>query len=314
MLAAFLRQAICSVPIILIVACYTIEEPPCPPIVIPENTGECSKFCECDYDEFANTPFRLTRLEIDEPEELADLLNDMWNTDILNNVVNVVFLVTDFVPGTAAALDSITFEVGPGWRSPLEPLILAPEEGQPSPSVVDSYCMLDGLAVEMKAEPYHGNQCVFKSVEAASLNFHTGPKERPIVCAPELTPANSIPIRSMKTRFGLHEDCRGFSDGHLEGCIAVEDAARICMCLNTGNCEFKHVDMGDYEEDDLTSYCLDVCGFQWISLGQTIKAFGLKPTCITQDGNEGYRIQGFIDAEAVPEHFNPVRSDNCTES
>lgn len=310
---ALLRHAAIGVPLVLLAACYTIEEPPCPPIVIPENTGECSKFCECDYEDFANTPYRLTRLEIDEPEELATLLNVIWNTDILNNVVNVVFLVTDFEPGTAAAFDSITFEVGPGWRSPHEPLGIPPEEGQASPSVVDSYCMLDGLSVEMKAKPYHGNQCVFKSVEAAALNFHTGPLERPIVCAPELTPANSIPIKGMKTRFGLHEDCRGFSNGHLEGCIAVKDAAKICMCLVTGSCEFKPVDVGEYEEEDLSSYCKDVCGFKWISFGQSVKAFGLKPTCLTQDGEEGYRIQGFIDAEAVPDKFNPIPSSNCAE-
>ncbi len=313
MFAASMRRAACILPVLLFAACYTIEEPPCPPIVIPENTGECSEFCDCDYDNFTNTPLRLTRLEIDEPEELASLLNVMWNTDILNNVVNVVFLVTDFEPGTAAAFDSITFEVGPGWRSPHEPLAIPPEEGQSSPSVVDSYCMLEGLSVEMKAKPYHGNQCVFKSIEAASLNFHTGPLERPIVCAPELTPANSIPIKGMKTRFGLHEDCRGFSDGHLEGCIAVKDANKICMCLVTGQCEFEHVDVGDYPEDDLTSYCKDVCGFKWISLGQSIKAFGLEPTCLTQDGEEGYRIQGFIDGEAVPDSFNPVQSDNCSK-
>jgi hypothetical protein len=313
MFAAFLRRTACTLPLLLFAACYTIEEPPSPPIVIPENSGECSEFCQCDYDEFANTPLRLTRLEIDEPEELATLLNVIWNTDILNNVVNVVFLVTDFVPGTAAAFDSIAFEVGPGWRTPHEPLAIPPEEGQSSASVVDSYCMLEGLSVEMKAKPYHGNQCVFKSVEAASLNFHTGPLERPIVCAPDLIPANSIPIKGMKTRFGFHEDCRGFSNGHLEGCIAVKDANKICMCLVTGSCEFKHVDVGEYPEDDLTSYCKDVCGFKWISLGQSIKAFGLEPTCLTQDGDEGYRIQGFIDAEAVAGSFNPVQSTNCSE-
>jgi hypothetical protein len=313
MTPAWLRILFCLLPVASLAACYTIEEPPCPPIEIPENTGECSEFCQCDYDEFANTPFRLTRLEIDEPEELASLLNLMWSTDIRNNVVNVVLLVKSFEKGTAAAFDSITFQVGPGWRDPAEELSVPPAAGEPSQSVINSYCMLEGMDVEMSVEPYHGNQCVFKSTAASALNFHSGPLGGPIICAPELNPANSIPIKGMKTRFGLNEDCRGFADGHLEGCIAVKDADMICMCLATGTCTMEPVDVGEYEPDDLSSYCKDVCGLKWVSLGQSMRAFGLKPTCLTQDNEPGYRIQGFIDGEAVPDHFNPVQSGDCTQ-
>ena len=292
--------------------CYTVEEPPCPPIVIPENTGECSTLCKCDYDSFGGSPFRLTRLEIDEPEELATLLNTIWNTDILRNVVNVLFVVTDFEEGTAAAFNRITFKVGPGWRSPHEELSIPPADGDPSESMVDSYCMLEGYDVDMSVKPYHVHQCVFKTEEAGALYFHTGPLDNPIVCAPELEPPNSIPIQNLKVRLALNENCDGFTDGHLEGCIAVDEANKICMCLTTGQCPMEHVDMGDYESDDLAAYCKDKCGFKWISLGQSMAAFGLVPTCLTLDGREGYRVQGFIDGHSVPDYFNPIQSADCS--
>jgi hypothetical protein len=297
--------------ILLLSGCYTVEEPPCPPIEIPENTGECNTFCNCETDDFLGTPFRLTRLEIDEPEELATLLNAIWSTDILYNTVNVLLVVKEFKAGTAAAFDSITFDVGPGWRYPHAPFAIPPEEGQPSQSVIETYCPLEGLTREMEVKPYHGHQCVFKSTEPTALFFHTGPKDAPIVCAPDLDPANAIPIKYMKVRFGFDETCQGLSDGYLEGCIAMDEADRICMCMATGKCPREPVDMGDYPDDDLVSYCKDKCGMKWVSFGQSVRAFGLEPTCITLDGQPGYRVQGFIDAEAIPDYFDPIPSINC---
>jgi len=289
----------------------TIEEPPCPPIEIPIGTGECSAFCDCPGDTIANRVYRLTRMEIDEPEEFAELLNMQWESDIVNNVLNVLFAVKEYETGTAAAFDHVSFVVGPGWRSPVEPEPLVPEEGQPSESVVDSYCHLDGMTVDLSVKPYHGNQCIFKSTEATALYFHTGPKTSPFVCAPDLVPANSIPVKNLKVRMGFNEDCTGIVDGYLEGCITIEDANRICMCLVSGACPLEPVNEGTHEEGDLSGYCRDKCGKKWLSFGESVAMFKLKPSCITPDGAQGYRLQGFVTAVEISDKYDGTRSDNC---
>jgi len=293
--------------------CYTVEEPPCPPIEIPENTGECSKFCSPDYDTFMGRTFRLTRLEIDEPYEFAELLNPMWGTDILNNVLNVLFVVTAFEEGTDAAFNTLEFKVGPGWHSPKLPLALEPPEGGESADSVDSYCHLEGMTVEMKAGKFAGHQCTFKTTEATALYFHTGPKDSPFVCAPDLVPANAIPIKNLKARMGFNEDATAMTDGWLEGCITIEDANRICMCLVSGMCPYEPKNEGGYAEDDLTGYCKDKCGANWLSFGESVGAFGLTPSCLTPDGSKGYRLQGFIDGVEVTEKYDPVESQDCAQ-
>jgi len=290
----------------------TIEEPACPSIEIPDSTGTCSNLCDCDDEEMDGRVYRVTSLEIDEPEQFASLLNDLWSTDILNNTLNILFVVDTFARNSISSFDSIRFQAGPAWRSPRMPLGVPPEEGQPSESAVESYCLLDGLTAEASVKPYHGNQCVFKTIEDTSLFFHTGPTTDPLVCAPKGEPRNTIPIKNLKIRFGFDQDCRTVVAGSIEGCITLTDADKICMCLVSGSCTVQPKGEG-YDPDDLTAYCKDECGDKWLSFGQTVKAFGLAPTCVTSEGDQGYRLQGFISAADVTEKYNPVSSSDCTE-
>lgn len=306
---------VCFVPLLLVcqgLTCYTVEEPPCPPIEIPENTGECSQFCSPDYETFQGRVFRVTRLEIDEPYDIATFLNPIWATDMVNNVLNILFVVTDFEEGTDAAFKSLEFRVGPGWHSPKLPLALEPPENGESADAVDSYCHLEGMTVEMKAGRFAGHQCTFKTTEATALYFHTGPKDNPFVCAPDLIPQNAIPIKNLKARLGFNEDATAITDGWLEGCIVIEDVNRICMCI-AGDCLREPKNTGDYDKDNLTAYCTDRCGGKWLSFGATVAAIGLTPSCLTPDGSVGYRLQGFLEAIEVTDKFNPVESGDCVQ-
>ena len=296
---------------ILLAACYTIEEPPCPRIEIPEGGSECTSFCQCDEDTVRGRTYRMTRMEIDEPDKFAFLLNPIWETDIRNNTLNVLFFVDEITVNPMGSISHLLFTAGPGWREPYMPLALEPPEGGASADVVDSYCMLDGLFAEVEGKPYHGYQCTFKSIRDSNLNFHSGPKDAPLVCAPENVPANIIPIKNLKMRMSFNEDCTAIHEGYMEGCITIEDAKRICMCLSTGACPIDPPNQGGHDEDDLVAYCHDKCGSKWISFGKSVEAFGLLPSCITSEGEQGYRLQGFFDAVSIEDKFNPVRSADC---
>jgi len=301
--------------VFLLAGCISVEEPPCPEVEIPESNGACSSLCKCDLEAFKQRAFRFTWMEIDEPEEFAGLLNPIWKTDLANNVLNVVFSVVDAQkkPGSAYAFDQFTLLTGPGWRSPALPINLPAPDGKDPESVVDHYCLLEELTQQITFKPYHGNQCIYKSTDDSLLNFHTGAIDNPILCAPELDPPDSIPMRNLKVRFGFNENCTGITDGYLEGCIAIEDANRICMCLKTGDCPLEPVPQGELAETDLAAYCKDRCGDKWISFGASVGLFGLLPTCLTTDGKPGYRLQGFLEAKEIPGKYDPKQSINCDE-
>ncbi|MBL6974791.1 MAG: hypothetical protein ISR64_03580 [Deltaproteobacteria bacterium] len=58
-------------------------------------------------------------MEIDEPEAFAEILNLMWETDILNNIINVLFVVDDVIKGEGGvAFERLSVTLGPGWRNP----------------------------------------------------------------------------------------------------------------------------------------------------------------------------------------------------
>ena len=304
-------------------ATCTIEEPPCPKIEIPNQTGECSKFCDCTDQKMVDRVFRFTQLEIDEPAKLAELLNQTWSDDLDDNTLNVLFKIKEVERNDIGSFEVIKFWGGPGWRSPKEPLKLPPDEGQPSPSVIDSYCLLDGYEVNVDVERYHGNQCEFKTSALTTLFFHSGPASNPLVCAPLVEPQNSIPITNLNIRFGMNRDCSSMINGVIEGCITQSDANKICMWL--GNYDDATItrnatdeELGQYADPDhpkfnLSKYCTDGCGGMWLSFGSSVEMYRLTPTCINEKGEQGYRIQGFVAATEVTDKFNPIPSADCTE-
>lgn len=306
-------------------SCVEVKEPEAPAIEIPESEGECSNYCDCDPADVIGRAFRLNVMRISEPNEFADILNRIWENDIRNNVLNVLFVITEAArdEGAPEAFSSIAIEAGPGWRSPAEPRILKPEEGQEtSDYLIDSYCHLEGMAETFHLEPKTGYQCTVKSSEAGSLFFHSGPLDNPIICAPDAQPANNIPISNLRIRASFNEDCTGITNGYLEGCLTVENADRICMCVTPDLCGDLFDETVDFEEffdeeaglDNLDGYCKAACGNLWSPFGDIGRAAGLSPNCLTPEGKEGYRVQGDFTAIDITDKFNPVQSGDCTET
>jgi len=236
-------------------ACVSVEEPPCPPVEITGVGGECGGSCqECSVEEMTGRVFRMTRLEIDEPEEFAGLLNEIWATDIDNQTLNVLFFVenAEKTDEELSAFSRLEFVAGPAWRTPKFPIAFHDEDGGPTAyDQVDSYCILDGLDSLLDGEPYHGKLCELKSQEYTSLFFHSGPADQPLVCGPANLPANSIPIKNLKARMTFNEDCTEIQNAFLEGCITIPEADHICMCMGgTGSCGYVNEDGPEFLDSD----------------------------------------------------------------
>jgi hypothetical protein len=312
--------------LLVLAACVQVSEPPCPTAEVPETSAENSLECyHCLKADMEGRIFRLTRMVIDEPDAFAALLNEMWKGDINNNILNVIIRVDSMLPGYTTpepgegdmAFKWVTITVGPAWRIPKFPYISPAESGQPMDTPITSYCHLKDLSFQMKLVDFRGYQCMVENKEPQALYFHSGPKDAPLICAPENSPANNIPVTSLKIRTSFNDDCTEIHEAYLEGCITVDAADRICMCPGAaGTCPRFENPTYTFDGNDLDGYCKSACGEDWISFGALLKAApDLKPTCITEDGSIGYRVQGYFDATTLPkEKFNPVSSDDCQQT
>ena len=287
----------------LLTTCVSVEEPPCPPVELTGTAGSRAESCfECSVDTMIGRVFRMTRLEIDEPEEFAGLLNEMWYTDINNQTLNVLFYVetAERTDEELAAFSKLQFVAGPAWRTPKFPLALPDEEGGlTSEEQVDSFCILDGLESALDGEPYHGQLCEFKSVEATSLFFHSGPVDQPLVCAPANLPANSIPIKNLKARMPFNEDCTKIGNAFLEGCITIPDADHICMCIGgTGTCGYVNDDGPEILDTEA-----DRKPWMW--------KYGWVAGEDAEDGGDTAAYMMMDDAGEPIEAKNPILEDYC---
>ena len=293
--------------------CVEVEAPTTPDFTCPDVSISGNESCQCSAEDLVKLTLRINHFEIDEPVALATVLNSVWGGEIRNNILNVLFRMDAAEEGLTTAFKSITMVAGPGWRDPPTPAQLPPEdETAATHSAVDSYCMMEGLDRELQLKPYQDYQCQYRNPEPVDLLFHLGAKSDPLMCAPLLEPANATPLKDLKVRFGFNEDCTGINNGFLEGCIAVEDAARMCICTNAGTCAYKGDLTAKHTPDDLPGYCGAACGPGWTSFGGLINAVEIASTCITTDGREGIRLQAFFDAVDVSHKYNPVSSDDCT--
>lgn len=302
----------------LLSACVYVQEPASPEVVV-NVTGEgggntCSK---CDAAAMKGRVYRINNLEIDEPDAFAAILNLIWQSDIKNNILNVLLVVDDAQPGTAGnAFDKVSLTLGPGWREPKMPYVLPAPDGTPSADVITDYCMLQDLSLKVDLLTYHGTLCQLKSAEPTSLYFHSGPKDAPLICAPDNSPANNIPISNMSIRASFNDDCSQVVDGFLLGCITMAAADRICMCMGEpGACAFQPTSgIATYDPENLDEACHSACSPSALSFGGIVRSFDLNPGCLTPDGTQGYFVQAFFSAVLIPSgKFNPVTSNDCSK-
>jgi hypothetical protein len=233
--------------------------------------------------------FRFSSMVVTEPDAgaIKDYLNEMWRRDIANELLNIVMLVTSYDPisgqmkvtvGSAMRFDDQRFHF---------------------------ICGTTG-DYELRATP--GSCDYANEIGPETLNFHTGPIDAPVYCAPELGTPNAIPVRGLTTKLSLKTDCASgtasVSAGFLEGWIPDADADRICFCnlydLNRGVYTCEHV-----PQPESTYYCPAHCGGGNMLFGSVLKVTAkIAPEPDPFEGALAFHIAGYYDAESIPD-FEP---------
>jgi hypothetical protein len=299
-------------------SCIDVEQPSAPDV---NYEGGCSgTLCNCPADQMVGRAYRFTSLGVIEPSVLASNMDQMWDTELSNYMLNILFVVQEAAAGEVVAFDTMKLVAGPGWRTPEEPYLV---EGDTSFQIT-GYSFLSGLQIELDMVPLTGYQCQIKNTESKSLYFHLGPLSHPLMCGPLLEPANATPIKDLVIRFGFNEDCSKIENGYMRGCLSPTDVDKICMCQQASTCPDTGGDLtttfptGDTSSAALTQYCVDACGHDdeaatnWTSFGAQIRMAGTK-NCITSEGEAGYMLEVVFSAEEVTDLFDPSSIEPAEE-
>lgn len=302
-----------AVAAVFAASCVDVQEPSAPDVVWDGN-GVGTGTCSCSAEQMKDRAYRFTSLGVIEPYKLAGNLDSMWETELSNYILNVLFVVQEAAAGEVVAFKTMKLVAGPGWREPGQPYIVSD-----NPSfAVTSYFLMEGLQITLDMIPVAGYQCQIKNTEPKSLYFHLGPREDPLMCGPLLNPANATPIKDLVIRFGFNEDCSKIENGYMRGCLSPSDVDRICMCMIASECsreggylETPFPSEASLNQEVLTQYCKDTCGFSdtagatnWTSFGALMRLMTVPQTCITSDGEDGYLLEVLFSAEEVTGAFN----------
>lgn len=306
--------------------CVEVNEAAVPPIQVDGTSSGGFGPCDCGATSMPGRAYRFTRLIADQPAYLADTLDNMWHHEISNYLLNVLLVVesAEKNENTISSFSKIRIKAGAGWRDPGAPYLTD------DTFEVNSYCLMDeSLNIEIEVTPYSGYLCRFRNANAASLFFHLGSLNDPLMCAPKLDPKNTTPIQDLHMSFSFNEDCTQIREGYLEGCLAQKNVNRICMCPNAGTCSKEGADPSTpfpaepaspgapFVDDALVEYCQDACSGGriegWVSFRENLEFFGIKPTCLTSDGEIGYRLSAFFEAEEITDPFSSALSAECSK-
>jgi len=255
-------------------------------------TGSCDK-CEG----MVGWGFRINSLTVTEPkddtitadEALRDFLNDMWQRDIQNDVLNILFEITAYEP----AAGTMVFKAGPGEKT-----------------LDGKYHMLCGYDAEFQLvfNPGNKGQCAFETSSDTNLNFHAGPLDEPINCAPEVVDyPNAIPIIDLFAEGKLATDCQALTgqilQAYLKGFISKANADMICYCAHYDPLKKEYACEREPQPGH-ERYCWDRCGSDYASFGGAVDIFFKdvpgKGIVTNAEDVDGYSIAGFFTAERVP--------------
>ena len=310
-------------------ACFEITEPDVKMPGSGDSDGSCKEAaeeCDCSIDDMKERVYRFTELEVVKPSKLGPTLNGLWNWELSNYLLNVLFVVEEAEKSNGnedeGGFSNLRFTVGPGWRSPADGL----ELGKVEDNDIDNLCLLDDeLNVDVELSSVDKTECMFMNFESKALYFHLGHKENPLMCAPLLNPTNTTPLHNLKIIFSLNRDCTEIVDGFLDGCMPQESVNRICMCGLTGLCTRNGIEEeavfpdelseGGFERSDLTKYCVSACGENndetgqgWSSYRGTMDFSKIEPNCTAENGKPGYQLAASFKAVDVSEKYSSDKS------
>lgn len=249
--------------------------------------------------------FRFNQIHVIEPQLLAEYLNGIWQQDVKDYRLNILFCIKS---GTLNADGSLRLEVeaGAAWHNLAFEEVLPLDNGK----VPDWFEFVSGFTTEFVAEVTP--ECKFKTVGEASLVFHPGPADKGLICSagdPNIgLPADSIPMGGLEAEGLFDSSCSTITAGTLSGCIGKDAACQICSFVLAPNYEEWNKE-GDQSVNPVScdkSYCDHHCGYAsgkvklnkgdmiWSNFGWFVGGLPDLPLCdLDKDGtDDAYFLSG----------------------
>jgi len=214
-------------------------------------------------------------------EAILDFLNEIWGRDVGLELLNILFVIREYDP----AAGKLTAEVGPAWKF---------TDG--------NFHFIKGYS-NIYTTVFDPATCGYDNAAApGQLNFHTGPKDKPIICAPDVPLTNSIPMSGLVTNGVLNVDCdagtASIEGAYLQGWIAEAAADGICSC-------------GTFDEGSKSytcpstlnpsgNFCFQHCGSGYQLFGMIVKQIAKVQPQDDGHGVPSFRLAGFYSTVTVP--------------
>lgn len=259
--------------------------------------GSCDK-CE----NIVGLAMRFTSLYVTEPnseesttdEAILDFLNEIWTRDVGLELLNILFVIKEFDP----AAGKLTAEVGPAWKFP---------DG--------NFHFIKGYS-NIYTTVFDPATCKYTNEALpGELNFHTGPKDEPIICAPDVPKTNSIPMSGLITNGELRTDCAAgtasITGAYLQGWISEAAADSICSCgqFDQGTTSYTCDPTLTPGHDN---YCFANCGKGFQLFGLIVKKVGKVDPQPDPQGVPSFRLAGNYSTQTIA-NFSPIACETAAD-
>jgi len=246
--------------------------------------------------------YRFSDLVVTEPSEppgLPPYLNNIWQQDVKDYRLNIVLCLREAVQ--VGDMMVVQFEAGGAWHDLTFDKVVDLNHS----NVPAWYQFIDGSTSLFTAIVF--KDCTLQTQSAASLLFHSGPKDHPLICAPGLgeLPQNTIPLVELMATGHVDGQCEKITSGFLTGCISHEAACQICSWVPAPIYKNWNIDGIENVSPQLcdATLCRHYCGDMWANFAQFVEGINVPFQCDTDgDGeDDGYRLSGNFEATKVEE-------------
>ncbi len=197
---------------------------------------------------------KVTALNQNPQSRALPILNSLWQKDIENNFLNVMFQIE-------------SVENGQIKIKALNAALLNAESGE--------YCLLDETAtIDTTTQfTFSKDGCDFNPLDPSGINIYAGSTEIPKNCGPNLATKHSIPVRNVLLSGKFSDSCSRLIEGKVSNAaIPGNDLNGICTCLATGN-----LDMCEGIDPNFSNGSCDGCGARYTALSTQLMLFGESP-------------------------------------